>query len=175
MDGGAWWGLSSRVTKSQTLLRDQTTTRETRKGGGMASTDILVGKECLGKDLREWGHCADVTGTAVEHLCGLSRAHQWDKKSGPSSCRSANTYFIIQTATHLRVTWGGSRSVLSGSWWPHGLYSPWNSPGQNTGVGSYSLLQGIFPPRDPTQDSGITGRFFTSWATKEVLANEREY
>ena len=27
----------------------------------------------------------------------------------------------------------------------HGLYSPWNSPGQNTGVGSVSLLQGIFP------------------------------
>ena len=28
---------------------------------------------------------------------------------------------------------------------PSGLYSPWNSPGQNTGVGSLSLLQGIFP------------------------------
>ena len=28
---------------------------------------------------------------------------------------------------------------------PHGLSSPWNSPGQNTGVGSLSLLQGIFP------------------------------
>ena len=28
---------------------------------------------------------------------------------------------------------------------PHGLYNPWNSPGQNTGVGSLSLLQGIFP------------------------------
>ena len=28
---------------------------------------------------------------------------------------------------------------------PHELYSPWNSPGQNTGVGSLSLLQGIFP------------------------------
>ena len=28
---------------------------------------------------------------------------------------------------------------------PYGLYSPWNSPGQNTGVGSFSLLQGIFP------------------------------
>ena len=26
----------------------------------------------------------------------------------------------------------------------HGLYSSWNSPGQNTGVGSLSLLQGIF-------------------------------
>ena len=28
---------------------------------------------------------------------------------------------------------------------PHGLYSPWNSPGHNTGVGSHSLLQGICP------------------------------
>ena len=27
----------------------------------------------------------------------------------------------------------------------HGLYSPWNSPRQNTGVGSLSLLQEIFP------------------------------
>ena len=27
---------------------------------------------------------------------------------------------------------------------PHSLYSPWNSPGQNTGVGSLSILQGIF-------------------------------
>ena len=38
-----------------------------------------------------------------------------------------------------------SHSVLSDSLWPHGLYSPWNSPGQNTGVGGLSLLQGIFP------------------------------
>ena len=34
---------------------------------------------------------------------------------------------------------------MSDSLPPHGLYSPWNSPGQNTGVGSLSLLQGIFP------------------------------
>ena len=27
----------------------------------------------------------------------------------------------------------------------HGLYSPWNSPGQNSGVGSQSLLQEVFP------------------------------
>ena len=76
----------------------------------------------------------------------------------------------------------GSRSVMSDSLQPHGLYNPWNSPGQNTGafpspgdlpnpgieptspilqadslpaepqgkpkntgVGSLSLLQGIFP------------------------------
>ena len=37
-----------------------------------------------------------------------------------------------------------SRSVVSDSLRPHGLYSPWNSPGQDTGVGSIFLLQGIF-------------------------------
>ena len=34
---------------------------------------------------------------------------------------------------------------MSNSLRPHGLYSPWNSPGRNTGVGSLSLLQRIFP------------------------------
>ena len=38
-----------------------------------------------------------------------------------------------------------SQSVMSNSLWPHGLYNPWDSPGQNTGVGSLFLLQGIFP------------------------------
>ena len=67
-----------------------------------------------------------------------------------------------------------SLSVVSDSLRPRGLYSPWSSPGQNTGVGSRSLLQGIFPtisiqfnsdnsiPRDWTQASHVAGRFFTS-------------
>ena len=38
-----------------------------------------------------------------------------------------------------------SHLVVSDSLQPHGLYSPWDSPDQNTGVGSCSLLQGIFP------------------------------
>ena len=38
-------------------------------------------------------------------------------------------------------------SVVSDSLWPHGLYSSCNSPGQTTGVGSLSLIQGIFPTR----------------------------
>ena len=38
-----------------------------------------------------------------------------------------------------------SCSVVSNSLQPHGQYSPWNSLGQNTGMGSLSLLQGIFP------------------------------
>ena len=38
-----------------------------------------------------------------------------------------------------------SCSVVSDFLWPHGLYSSWNSPGQNTGVGSLFLLQRFFP------------------------------
>ena len=44
-----------------------------------------------------------------------------------------------------------SCSVVSDSLRPHGLYSQWNSPGQNTGVGSLSLLQGIFPTQESNQ------------------------
>ena len=43
------------------------------------------------------------------------------------------------------LKWSESCSVLSDSLWPHGLCSPWNSPGQNSRVGSLSLLHGIFP------------------------------
>ena len=43
-------------------------------------------------------------------------------------------------------------TVVSYSLWSHGLYSPWNSPAQNTGVGSLSLLQGIFPPQELNPD-----------------------
>ena len=45
--------------------------------------------------------------------------------------------------------WSISRSVVSDTLWPRGLQPtrllcPWNPQGQNTGVGSFSLLQGIF-------------------------------
>ena len=43
------------------------------------------------------------------------------------------------------VYWSESCSVMSDSLRPMDLYSPWNSPGQNTGVGSLSLFQGTFP------------------------------
>ena len=44
-----------------------------------------------------------------------------------------------------------SRSVISDSFRSHGLYSPWNSSGQNPGVGSLSLLQRIFPTQESNQ------------------------
>ena len=44
-----------------------------------------------------------------------------------------------------------SCSVMSDSLQPRGLYSLWNSPDQNAGVDSLSLLQGIFPTQELNQ------------------------
>jgi len=51
----------------------------------------------------------------------------------------------MNTGVHKLKCESESCSVVSDSLRLHGLYSPWNSPGQNTEVGSLSLLQGIFP------------------------------
>ena len=53
---------------------------------------------------------------------------------------SSNVYIYIYES-EVKM----SRSVVSDPLQPHGLYSPWNSPGKNTGVGSLSLLQEVFP------------------------------
>ena len=75
---------------------------------------------------------------------------------------------LVKELKSHKPKWSESRSVMSRSLRPHGLYSPWNSPGQNTGVGSRSLLQGIFPTQGLNQISHIAGGFFTSWATREA-------
>ena len=78
----------------------------------------------------------------------------WAKSS------SVNTINFL--ASHIKCTADSSyyyekcesesRSVMSDSLQPHGLYSPWNSPGWNTGVGSLSLLHGIFPTQGSNPD-----------------------
>ena len=40
---------------------------------------------------------------------------------------------------------------MSNSLQPHGLYSPWNSPGQNTGMETLPLLKWIFPTQESNQ------------------------
>ena len=68
---------------------------------------------------------------------------------------------------------GESCLVMFDSLKPQGLYSPWNSPGQNTGVVPFSRASS--QPRDWTQVSHIAGRFFTSWATRETHNKPRNY
>ena len=64
----------------------------------------------------------------------------------PSTVRAINIFF---SNTKKKVSSESkSQSVLSGSLGPHGLQpvsllSPWNSPDENTGVGSQKLLQKI--------------------------------
>ena len=51
-----------------------------------------------------------------------------------------------------------SPSVMTNTLPPHGLYSPSNSPGQDTGLGSYSLVQGISPIQESNPGLPHCGR-----------------
>ena len=73
----------------------------------------------------------------------------------PNPCASSqwchptisSSLISFSSCTQYFPAWGSfqmSHSVMSNSLQHHGLYSPWNSPGQNTRVGSHFLLQGIF-------------------------------
>ena len=59
-----------------------------------------------------------------------------------------------------------SCSVVSNSLWCHELYSPWNSPDQNTGVVvAFPFSRGSSQLMCQTQVSHTAGGFLTSWAT----------
>ena len=65
--------------------------------------------------------------------------------TGPRSTYSRLGQLCLSSSS---ISESESRSVMSDSLQPHGLYSLWNSPGQNPGVGSLSLLQRIFPTQE---------------------------
>ena len=61
-----------------------------------------------------------------------------------SSLNEVNKLALESHKDFIKYPSNESHSVMFDSLWLHGLYSPWNSLGQNTGLGSLSLLQGIF-------------------------------
>ena len=67
------------------------------------------------------------------------------------------------------VKWNESHSVVSSSLRSHGLYSLWNSSGQNTGVGSLSFLQGIFPTQGSNPGFLHCRWILYRWATGKRL------
>ena len=76
--------------------------------------------------------------------------------------------FSFPQLLYLKLFENESRSIVSYSLQPHGLYSPWNSPGQNTGVGSLSLLQGIFPTQGSNPGLPHCNSILYSWSTREA-------
>ena len=70
----------------------------------------------------------------TQHASGLATSSQthfsWALASGDG----------LITTSYFSQNESESHSVVSVSLRPHGQYSPWSSPGQNTGVGSLSLL-----------------------------------
>ena len=98
-----------------------------------------------------WGKALLMFPQTMEMMTWTGRGHGVTVDSVNSEC----------TKVKLKV-------AQSDSWWPHGLYSPWNSPGQNTEVGAFPFSRGFSQPRDWTQVSLIAGEFFTSWATREA-------
>ena len=52
---------------------------------------------------------------------------------------------LVTLGDIVGLLWGPISQSLYLAHFVHGLYSPWNSSGRNTGMGSWSLLQGIFP------------------------------
>ena len=94
--------------------------------------------------------------------------------------------WLIHFAVHLKLTqhyistMKSSESLIcsvaSHSLRPHGLHAarcPWNSPGKNTAVGCYFLLQGSSQPRNWTHTSCIAGRLCTIWATSQLRRHQR--
>ena len=73
-----------------------------------------------------------------------SRGSSWSKDRTCVSCIAGS----FLTAELSGKPWSARCSVISDSLRCYGLYSPWNSPGHNTGVGSFSLPQGIFPTQE---------------------------
>ena len=117
------------------------------------------------------------SGSKWPGICVLVGSIQLTSSPGGSfsCCKTAQRTWLRILSTAPEVKWSKSCSVMSNSLQPHGLYGPWNSPGQNTGVGSCSLLQAIFSTQESTQVSNIAGGFFTSWATREALERELKF
>ena len=70
-----------------------------------------------------------------------TRYREWNPLSSVLNIICLNRPFTERPKWKVKVKVAQSHLTLRS----HGLHSPWNSPGPNTGVGSLSLLQGILP------------------------------
>ena len=104
------------------------------------------------RNICQWNINQPPRGTGSHSHCNVNETWKYDAewKSHHAKCQAgwtASWNQDCQQNNNLRCadeSESGKPSVVSDSWQPHVLYSPWDSPGQNPGVGSFSLLRGIF-------------------------------
>ena len=136
MDGGAWWAAVHGVAKNRTRLSDFTFTFHFHALEKEMATHSTV----LAWRIPGTGEPGGLPSMG-SHRVG----HDWSDSAAAAYYEGMITAFIVsQFQCSYQYSESERRSVVSNSLWPRGLYSPWNSLGQNTGVGSLSLCQGIF-------------------------------
>ena len=99
----------------------------------------------------DWGELREVwlsSALSLEISCDFTVQGAW-----PAAAEKA-TWDVHVTIVLKKESESESRLVESDALQPHGLYSPWNFPGRNTGVDSCFLLRGSpqpgIEPRPPT-------------------------
>ena len=95
--------------------------------------------------VHEYGCSLPSHSQGMQPLCFNSHMCPAPPPPPPAKTQSPRNSHMDESGTRCFISESESRSVVSDSLPLYGLYSPWNSLGQNTGVGSCSLLQGIFP------------------------------
>jgi len=105
----------------------------------LLDSSCLVGLRTLGSELLAYTECPMISKMQQIFATNLTKEYAHEVSYGHEIPKS----MLIELCCDPNDS--ESRSVVSDSLRPHGLYGPWNSPGQNTGVDSHSLLQGIFP------------------------------
>ena len=106
-------------------------------GTSQQAVEGCTHQRCLGKAKATLAQSGVYTWVSSK---GWIEVGQVRKKKG--HCKQRDKGCMMTLLEHQAAS--ESRSVMSDSLRPHELYSPWNSPGQNTRGGSHSLLQGIF-------------------------------
>ena len=136
-----WWG-----GKYNLMCRSQV---KLARGNGIWTAIWRISRTLAGDKLGEGWQEDNVRGPSRQPLCAEVKA------------RSGATCLHVDGESE-------SRSVVSDSLRPRGLYSPWDSPGQNTGVVAFPFSRGSSQPRNWTRVSCIAGGFFATWAMREA-------
>ena len=112
-------------------------------------------------------------------ICLLQQHLKWKWKLCPTLCHGLPSVHSMEFSRP--EYWSGCHFPFPGDFSDPGIKprspalqvdslpaEPQGKP-KNTGVGSLSLLQGVFPTQERTGVSWIAGRFFTIWTIREAL------